>query len=459
MSIFDIKINEYEQRLISKKEDKEQYGEINTPFSLIDTILDLFPDKVFEDPHLKWLDPGTGHGYFMMALYKRLYYGIIEKIPNPQARSKHIIENMLYMCEINEIHKSHLESLFGDKANIIYGDFLEYNQDFQFDCIIGNPPYNVNGAIKVPTNKLYSKKNDGKTIWTLFVKKSISILKPNGLLSMIIPSIWLKPDRAKMHDYMLSYQLHKIHCLTNTQTNQIFKKQAQTPTCFFLLEKKQRNGPISLYDKILNSYQIFNNSMNLSNEMHIPLCGVTVINKLSPFVLKYGKIPVIKTNMPLKNTSLTTSQDEIYKYPNISTTVLAKTRPQIVINYSNKPLVFNDVPKLVLAHKMYGLPYHDKTGKYGISNRDNYIIKNYSESELEVIRQFLSTKFALYVFETTRYRMKYLEKYAFDSIPDPTKLPNFPTQINDCSISEYFKFTALENDAIEKIHKKTFTEF
>ena len=32
MSIFDIKINEYEQRLISKKEDKEQYGEINTPF-------------------------------------------------------------------------------------------------------------------------------------------------------------------------------------------------------------------------------------------------------------------------------------------------------------------------------------------------------------------------------------------------------------------------------------------
>ena len=38
MSIFDIKINEYEQRLISKKEDKEQYGEINTPFSLIENV-------------------------------------------------------------------------------------------------------------------------------------------------------------------------------------------------------------------------------------------------------------------------------------------------------------------------------------------------------------------------------------------------------------------------------------
>ena len=32
MSIFDIKISEFTQKLISKREDKELYGEINTPF-------------------------------------------------------------------------------------------------------------------------------------------------------------------------------------------------------------------------------------------------------------------------------------------------------------------------------------------------------------------------------------------------------------------------------------------
>ena len=76
MSIFDIKINEYEQRLISKKEDKEQYGEINTPFSLIDTILDLFPEKVFENPNLKWLDP-LGHGWLCTK------YIVLSKKYNP----------------------------------------------------------------------------------------------------------------------------------------------------------------------------------------------------------------------------------------------------------------------------------------------------------------------------------------------------------------------------------------
>lgn len=459
MSIFDIKISEFTQKLISKREDKELYGEINTPFSLIEKMLDLFPEDVFKNPDYKWLDPGTGQGYFMMILYKRLYYSLIEKIPNPTARSQHIIENMLYMCEINENHRPALETLFGDKANIYYGDFLDYHTDIRFDCVIGNPPYNVNGLIKVPTNKITNKKNDGRTIWTDFVKKSISLLRENGKLSMIIPSIWLKPDRAKMHEYMLQFQIHKIHCLTNTQTNQIFKKQAQTPTCFFLLEKTPRNCEISLYDNILNSYQKLLKSNSILNIMHIPLCGVTIINKLTPFIEKYGNIPVTKTNMPPRHTKLSPKEDELYKYPNISTCVLSGAQPELVTNYSNRPLVFTGVPKLVLAHKMYGIPYHDKTGEYGISNRDNYVIKDYAPEKMEIIRQFLSTKFALFVFETTRYRMKYLEKFAFENLPDPTRLPNLPAKITNESICKYFKLTNLEIDAVEKIHKKVFAEF
>ena len=461
MSIFDIKISEYPQQLISKKEDKQKYGEINTPFSLVEKIFDLFPHKIFENPNLKWLDPGTGEGYFMMILYKRLYYGLIEKFPNPQQRSQHIIKNMLYMCEINLKHKQKLESLFGKNMNVQFINFLDYETNMQFDCIIGNPPYNVDGAIKVPTSKLLQKKNDGKTIWMDFVKKSVSLLKPNGYLSMIIPSIWLKPDRAKMNEYMFQYQLHKIHCLTNTETNKIFKKQAQTPTCFFLLEKTAPTKPISLHDKISNSYLYLNKSILKSNfpSMHIPLCGVSIMNKLLPFIVKYGSISVTKTNMPSKTASISSAQDEKFKYPNVSTCVLNNTTPQLVVNYSDKPLVFNGSPKLILAHKMYGLPYHDKKGKYGISNRDNYVITNYSPEKLEIMRQFLSTKFALFIFETTRYRMKYLEKFAFENLPDPTKLPNFHVPINDVSIASYFKLTALERDAVLGIHKKNFDLF
>lgn len=45
--------------------------------------------------------------------------------------------------------------------------------------------------------------------------------------------------------------------------------------------------------------------------------------------------------------------------------------------------------------------------------------------------------------------MKFLEKYAFDLIPDITLLPDFPEEINDDSIAEYFGFD--END--KKIFK------
>ena len=42
------------------------------------------------------------------------------------------------------------------------------------------------------------------------------------------------------------------------------------------------------------------------------------------------------------------------------------------------------------------------------------------------------------MFEATRYRMKYLEKYIFNMIPDITVIPDFPSDINDKTIAMYF---------------------
>ena len=109
-----------------------------------------------------------------------------------------------------------------------------------------------------------------------------------------------------------------------------------------------------------------------------------------------------------------------------------------------------------MAHKMYGFPYIDTEG-LGISNRDNYVILNKDLKELNILRDFFATKTALYLFETTRYRMKYLEKYIFELIPDVTKLPDFPTIINDETIAEYFEFDKKEIDNINKLHTKNYS--
>ena len=110
-----------------------------------------------------------------------------------------------------------------------------------------------------------------------------------------------------------------------------------------------------------------------------------------------------------------------------------------------------------MAHGMYGFPFLDSKGLYGISNRDKYIIMDKSVDDLIRLKKFLSTKLALYIFECFKYRMKYLEKYAFEMIPDITKLEDFPEEISDKSIIDYFKFTEYEKENIINLHKKSYT--
>jgi site-specific DNA-methyltransferase (adenine-specific) len=65
MSISTQFLSNFQQNLISKKKNKERYGEVFTNFSLIDKMLDLLPQELFQNPNLKWLDPCAGTGYFM----------------------------------------------------------------------------------------------------------------------------------------------------------------------------------------------------------------------------------------------------------------------------------------------------------------------------------------------------------------------------------------------------------
>ena len=449
-------------------ENKELYGEVFTPFSLIKEMLNLIPESVYQNPDLTWLDPGAGSGNFAIFLYFKLLEALISKIPNLEERKTHIIENMIYMVELRPENIEILKTIFGENANIYEGDFICYNHNPYtngpssplFDVIIGNPPFNCNGQKKVPTNTITAKKQDGSTIWSAFIIKSVSLLKKTtGILCVFIPSIWLKPDRARMYNFLTQYDIKLLNCMSNTETNKTFKGNAQTPSCFFLLTSKKTDHIISIRDTDRDEYINY----HLKPNIPIPVFGVSIINKLQKYCTH--TIPVIKTNMPPKNTVLSIIKTEECQYANITTCILEKSEsnskeanskeaitkePQLIINYSNKPLVYNNQPKLVLAHKMYGYPYLDISGEYGISNRDNYVIIREKWEDLIKLHTFLSTKTVRYIFKSTRYRMAYLEKYAFELIPDITFLPDFPEEINDDTIADYFGFDDKDRANINK---------
>jgi type I restriction-modification system DNA methylase subunit len=55
-----------------KDVEKKLNGEVFTPISLINEMLDKLPSNVWTNPNLKWFDPASGMGNFPIAIYLRL---------------------------------------------------------------------------------------------------------------------------------------------------------------------------------------------------------------------------------------------------------------------------------------------------------------------------------------------------------------------------------------------------
>jgi hypothetical protein len=414
--------------------NKQQFGAVFTPSHIVNKMLDLLPSSIFESPNLKWLDPGCGHGVFASAILDR------QPHTNPE---------LLTLIEINPQYFSLLEKKFREKAQLIKCNYLDWSPPSKYDIIIGNPPYNCNGSIKVPTNKSRSKKQDGKSVWQAFIIKSLECLAIGGYLCFIVPSLWLKPDKAGIYEILTQYKIHNLFCMNASETNRTFGGQAQTPTTIFLLQKiPATDNIINIWEKTYDSYIPFKLTINRP----IPMYGINIFNKLMPYVEKYGCITAYKTNDPSIKAHINDVETLVFCYKNVKTCILQKQNdsandttiqkhngkiPHMVYNYSDRPLAYSSIPKLILAHKMYGFPYYDITGDLGISARDNYIILA-PDKDLLRLQTFLSTKFIKDLFGATSYRMRYLERYIFELLPNICVIPEFPEVITDETIMEFF---------------------
>lgn len=312
---------------------------------------------------------------------------------------------------------------------------------------------------KVPT-RIGIKRNDGETVWTQFVRKSLDMLRDGGYLCMIIPSIWMKPDKAGIYELLTQYKL-RIKCMTNTETMRLFHNQAQTPTSIVCLQKTK--GSIELWDEgswitYLNQWVrnkqaiptryagIAKWSRYLQTEIYRNAVARDHVAKSEGRLGSLGSLEhrIIKTGMPSKYIDISKTKDEIHLYPNIQSCIVKET-PIWTIEYSDKPCKWYGIRKIVLEHKMYGYAQIDASGEYGISRRDNYVMQFSKETpliELERWKALFNTRYCRAIFDCAKYRMRYLEKYAFEFIPDFSLLPEWtdktPEQINDQWLIETF---------------------
>lgn len=227
------RINKIQIHIKESIQQKTKYGEVFTSLDLVDRILSLLPDDFWKNPKLKILDPCNGIGNFPSIIINKLMSGLIKFEPDDTKRYKYIIENIIYICEIQKNNIEMYINIFGEndiKLNYHFGSYLD--QDFNsklkdwkiesFDLVVGNPPYQ-SGKDTRSSVSIYHK----------FVEKSVSISR---LVLMITPSKWYSnPSMSKFRNNMINnYGLKKLVDIKG----EVFRDvEIKGGVSYFLLEK------------------------------------------------------------------------------------------------------------------------------------------------------------------------------------------------------------------------------
>ena len=195
--------------------EKKQFGEVFTSMILVNEMLDNLPKEVWINKDLKWFDPATGMGNFPIAVYLRLMETLKDIILDNDSRKQHILENMLYMCELNKKNVLITKQIFDInnmyKLNLYEGDslLLDTNKEWNikhFDIIMGNPPYQKN--FENNNNRV-----GGSSLWSEFINKSFQILNNNGYLVFISPCSWMTGGSNKQSGNILNGIMQKYTLL------------------------------------------------------------------------------------------------------------------------------------------------------------------------------------------------------------------------------------------------------
>lgn len=250
-----------------KQEEKKKFGEVFTPMKLVNEMLDKLDEyykkehdkSIFSEKDFTWFDPANGMGNFPIAIYIRLMEGLKDDIEDEEDRKRHILENMLYMSELNKKNVYVCKQIFDIndeyKLNLYNGDSLELDTYEKwgidkFNVIIGNPPYQ---------KKVGPKKTD--TLWDKFVNYGIEKSK-GGYIVYIHPSGWRNIDGKFKKLQKMMLKLNMLYLEIHNEKDGLKTFSAETRYDWYILQNCDNKGitQIKFQDGDIKTVNIKNNS-------------------------------------------------------------------------------------------------------------------------------------------------------------------------------------------------------
>ena len=359
-------------------------GEVMTPITLVEEMLDTLPNEVWINPNLKWLDPCNGAGIFISIIVQRLLKGLVNFEPDEDLRYKHIMENMIYVGELQPKNMFLYLYAFDPKdelnLNIYCGSYLTNEFDLhmkdvygveKFDIVVMNPPYN-DGS----TNH-----GSAHVLWDKFVEKVLEIsLITDGYLVAVHPDGWrgLGDGFKKVKNLLKSKQM--LYLEVHDLRSGVRTFGVQTAYDFYCTRNTENLGNFNTKIKCMDGttervdiskLSFIPNGMYNDFQKLMPKKGEKTCNVLRSCIYHTQKEYVSKT------------QTEEFKYPCVYLTYKDGT---IQFRYSNTNTKGHfGIPKVIWSNGSGTTPIVDTNGEYGITEFAYAIIDDVQN--LERIKQ------------------------------------------------------------------------
>jgi len=412
-----------EDHLPAKDKEKGELGEVFTPPSMISNMYDYFPKDKLKST-TTWLDPASGIGNFGIVLFFHLMKEL-SSISSEHKRAKHIIEKMIFMVEINKNNVATCSKIFKKLCpdatpNLYEGNFLTLDTDAigwpsSFDCIVGNPPYNIGGTGLEGTKRTH----------IVFTEKALDRLSSRGIVAYICPPSY-RETGTPMNKLFQNAGGHFIYIKIYgaKETFDLFHIQGRVDT--FLFQKDVKGKTI-----VDDEYHVLTKNISIDLDRHIPNFGCTIFEKLYKRVDELGAIKAFR------NTEMSSVKANTFGCNGRNRVLhLILSKGKRVFKTKQKHSLA-DTPKILINGLGVPYVYDDRAGSYGPSQTPVIIVKPTAN-----LVNLLQSDFFSFLAWGLRLTGNNNLPYLFDALPDIRKEKNSFKTMED--IAAGFHLTAKE---------------